>query len=106
MRSCAHGPAQPARRLTSLFFPRSKKRAAIEEAPAGADDSTVSAASVAGLSKNQKKKLAKKQKGEDGAAVEPAAAAAPAPAAAPAKKAEKAAAPEPKKVCSPLVSLS
>ncbi|GJN90973.1 hypothetical protein Rhopal_003987-T1 [Rhodotorula paludigena] len=74
----------------------SKKRAAIEEAPAGADDSTVSAASVAGLSKNQKKKLAKKQKGEDGAAVEPAAAA-PAPAAAPAKKAEKAAAPEPKK---------
>ncbi|BGP00001.1 FK506-binding nuclear protein [Rhodotorula toruloides] len=50
----------------------SKKRPA-EETPAGADDSTVSAASVAGLSKNQKKKLAKKQKAENGEAVAPAA---------------------------------
>ncbi|BGP62859.1 peptidylprolyl isomerase fpr3 [Rhodotorula toruloides] len=50
----------------------SKKRPA-DETPAGADDSTVSAASVAGLSKNQKKKLAKKQKAENGEAVAPAA---------------------------------
>ncbi|GAA5935878.1 hypothetical protein JCM10213_002145 [Rhodosporidiobolus nylandii] len=49
----------------------SKKRPAVEEAPA-ADDSTVSAADVAGLSKAQKKKLAKKQKAETGEAVAPA----------------------------------
>ncbi|GAA5857795.1 hypothetical protein JCM8547_005984 [Rhodosporidiobolus lusitaniae] len=62
----------------------SKKRAADESA---ADDSTVSAADVAGLSKNQQKKLAKKQKAESGEAV-----AAPSPAA---KKAAEA--PTPKK---------
>ncbi|GAA5973825.1 hypothetical protein JCM11641_003177 [Rhodosporidiobolus odoratus] len=50
----------------------SKKRAAIEDAST-ADDSIVSAADLAGLSKNQKKKLAKKQKGETGEAVAPAA---------------------------------
>ncbi|BGP56015.1 peptidylprolyl isomerase fpr3 [Rhodotorula sphaerocarpa] len=62
----------------------SKKRAAAAEAdaPAGADDSTAS------LSKNQKKKLAKKQKADNGEAVAPAAAAVPEPK----KKAE-----EPKK---------
>ncbi|GAA6032345.1 hypothetical protein JCM8097_008129 [Rhodosporidiobolus ruineniae] len=63
--------------------PKASKKRAAEEA-AGADDSIVSAADLAGLSKNQKKKLAKKQKGEAGEAVAPVAAAA----AAPAKKAE------------------
>ncbi|GAA5841207.1 hypothetical protein JCM11251_003234 [Rhodosporidiobolus azoricus] len=54
----------------------SKKRAAEETA---ADDSTVSAADIAGLSKSQLKKLAKKQKGEKGEAVAPAPAAAEKP---------------------------
>lgn len=54
-------------------MPHSSKKRPADETPAGADDSTVSAASVAGLSKNQKKKLAKKQKAENGEAVAPAA---------------------------------
>ncbi|GAA5935066.1 uncharacterized protein JCM15063_003141 [Sporobolomyces koalae] len=60
----------------------SKKRAA--EVSSAADDSTVSAADLAGLSKNQKKKLLKAQNGE--AVPAPAAAAAASPAA---KKEEK-----------------
>ncbi|GAA5893454.1 hypothetical protein JCM6882_008040 [Rhodosporidiobolus microsporus] len=60
----------------------SKKRAA----DAAADDSTISAADIAGLSKSQLKKLAKKQKGEKGEAV--AAVAAPVEKAAPAAKKE------------------
>ncbi|GAA6052212.1 hypothetical protein JCM3770_000799 [Rhodotorula araucariae] len=76
-------------RIQEIQEKQTKKRAAIEDAPAGADDSTVSAASLAGLSKNQKKKLAKKQKGENGEAVAPAAA--PAAAASPAAKKEAAA---------------
>ncbi|TNY18781.1 Peptidylprolyl isomerase [Rhodotorula diobovata] len=92
-------------RIEEIQEKPSKKRAAIEDAPAGADDSTVSAASLAGLSKNQKKKLAKKQKGEDGEAVAPAAAAASpaakkeAPAAA--KKEEKPAAKKEEKKAGP-----
>ena len=68
-------------RLARSRARRSKKRVAVEDAPAEADESTVSAASLAGLSKNQKKKLAKKQKTEDSEVV-----IAPAPAAAAPKK--------------------
>ncbi|BGP40603.1 peptidylprolyl isomerase fpr3 [Rhodotorula kratochvilovae] len=95
-------------RISEIQEKPSKKRAALEDAPAGADDSTVSAASLAGLSKNQKKKLAKKQKGENGEAVAPApaAAAAASPAAAkkeaaPAKKEEKPAAKKEEKKAGP-----
>ncbi|GAA5825693.1 hypothetical protein JCM5353_005236 [Sporobolomyces roseus] len=63
----------------------SKKRSA--EASSAADDSTVSAADLAGLSKNQKKKLLKAQNGE--AVPAPAAAASPAAAKKEEKKVEK-----------------
>ncbi|GAA5930890.1 hypothetical protein JCM3775_000744 [Rhodotorula graminis] len=62
-------------RIQEIQEKPSKKRAAVEDAPVEADESTVSAASAAGLSKNQKKKLAKKQKTEDSEVVVPAAAA-------------------------------
>ncbi|GAA5945669.1 hypothetical protein JCM1841_000861 [Sporobolomyces salmonicolor] len=79
-------------RISEIVEPKPSKKRAAEEAPAGADDSTVSAASLAGLSKNQKKKLAKKAKGENGEPVPVAAAEKPA-------KEEKKAA-EPKKAAS------
>jgi len=67
-------------RTDNCFFPKflsSKKRSA--EAASAADDSTVSAADLAGLSKNQKKKLLKAKNGEAVPAPAPAAAASPAP---------------------------
>ncbi|GAA5865282.1 hypothetical protein JCM1840_003976 [Sporobolomyces johnsonii] len=65
-------------RISEIVEPKASKKRAAEEAPAGADDSTVSAASLAGLTKNQKKKQAKKAKGENGEAVPVAAAEKPA----------------------------
>ncbi|GAA5906833.1 hypothetical protein JCM8208_000052 [Rhodotorula glutinis] len=89
-------------RIQEIQEKPSKKRAAVEDAPVEADESTVSAASVAGLSKNQKKKLAKKQKTEDSEVVVPAAAApAPKKEAAAAKKEEKPAAKKEEKKAGP-----
>ncbi|GAA5851148.1 hypothetical protein JCM9279_000339 [Rhodotorula babjevae] len=90
-------------RIQEIQEKPSKKRAAVEDAPVEADESTVSAASVAGLSKNQKKKLAKKQKTEDSEVVVAAAPAAAAPKkeAAPAKKEEKPAAKKEEKKAGP-----